>query len=177
MKPTTSDLTGPHASTPTASIRWDSSWPESAKNESREELTTYLLERFGIQPSVLDEYHLFENKKGWSILRKSETVPYGAHLKVGKVGLRAFRKVGRFIKPTTRFIQSFGRLATKAVCRLNTAQLESLVFDGKIPVDLNLDKGYVILALEDDMVLGLGFYGHGTLHSQLPKSQIRAEML
>ncbi len=126
---------------------------------------------------MLDEYHLFENKKGWFILRKTKEIKHGAHLKISKVGLRAFRKVGRFIKPTTRFIQIFGCLATEAVYQLNGAQLKALVVDGEIPVDLNLEKGYVILTLEGDIVLGLGFYVHGTIRSQLPKSQIRADMV
>lgn len=148
-----------------------------AENKSRQAVTTYLFERFGIPPSILEEYHLFEKKKGWFILRKSERIKDGAHLKISKIGLRAFRKVGRFIKPTTRFIQVFGRFATKAVIRLNVRQLRTLVLDGEIPVDLNLEKGYVILTLENDVILGLGFYIHGAVRSQLPKTQIRTDML
>jgi len=159
------------------SIRWASSWPELAKNDSRQAVSAYLLERFGIPPAVLDEYYLFERKKGWFILGKSEQVKNGAHLKVSKVGLRAFRKVGQFIKPTTRFIQAFGRFATKAVYQLDMPQFKTLALAGEISVDLALEKGYVILTLEDDVVLGLGFYIHNTIRSQLPRSEIRETML
>ena len=159
------------------SIRWASSWPELAKNDSRQAVSAYLLERFGIPPAVLDEYYLFERKKGWFILGKSEQVKNGAHLKVSKVGLRAFRKVGQFIKPTTRFIQAFGRFATKAVYQLDMPQFKTLALAGEIPVDLALEKGYVILTLEDDVVLGLGFFIHNTIRSQLPRSEIRETML
>ena len=148
-----------------------------AGNDSRLAVTTYLLERFGIPPAILDEYHLFERKRGWFILGKSEQVKNGAHLKVSKVGLRAFRKVGQFIKPTTRFIQAFGRFATKAIFRMDMAQFKTLVQKGEIPVDLSLEKGYVILTLEDDVILGLGFYIHGTIRSQLPGKEIRESML
>ena len=159
------------------SIRWGSSWPELAEDDNRQAVSTYLMERFGIPPAILDEYYLFERKKGWFILRKSEQVKKGAHLKVSKVGLRAFRKVGHFIKPTTRFIQAFGHFATKAIFQMDVLQLETLVLTGEIPVDLTLEKGYVILTLEDDVILGLGFYIHGAIRSQLPKSEIRETML
>lgn len=101
----------------------------------------------------------------------------GAHLKVSKVGIRAFRKVGQFIKPTTRFIQAFGRFATKATFRMDMTQFRTLVLTGEIPVDLALEKGYVILKLEDDRILGLGFYTHGAIRSQLPGKEIRESML
>lgn len=159
------------------SIRWGSSWPELAENDSRRAVSTYLLERFGMPPAILDEYYLFERKKGWFILGKSEQAKNGAHLKVSKVGLRAFRKVGQFIKPTTRFIQAFGRFATKAVFQMKMSQFKTLILTGEIPVDLALEKGYVILKLEDDVVLGLGFYIHGTIRSQLPRSEIRETIL
>ena len=158
------------------SIRWASSWPELAGNDSRQAVATYLLERFGIPSAILDEYYLFERKKGWFILGKSEQVKNGAHLKVSKVGLRAFRKVGQFIKPTTRFIQAFGRFATKNIFQMDMTQFKTLVLTGEIPVDLVLEKGYVILTLADDRILGLGFYIHGTIRSQLPGKEIRESM-
>jgi NOL1/NOP2/fmu family ribosome biogenesis protein len=148
-----------------------------AENESRQTVSTYLLERFGIPTDVLDGYYLFERKKGWFILRKSDQVKNGTSLKVSKVGLRAFRKVGQFIKPTTRFIQAFGRYATKAVFHMDMLQFETLIRTGEIPVDLALEKGYVVLSLENNVILGLGFYINGTLRSQLPGNQIRESML
>ena len=159
------------------SIRWASSWPELADDDSRQAVSTYLLERFGIPLEILDKYYLFERKKGWFILGKSEQVKNGAHLKVSKVGLRAFRKVGHFIKPTTRFIQAFGHFASKSVFQMDMPQFEALVLTGEIPVVLTLEKGYVILTMEDDVVLGLGLYIHGTIRSQLPRSEIRETML
>jgi len=148
-----------------------------AINDSRQAVSTYLLERFGIPAAILEPYYLFERKKGWFILRKSEAAENGVHLKISKIGLRAFRKVGHFIKPTTRFIQIFGHFATKAIFQLDMTQLRALVLEGEIPVDLTLEKGYVILRMENDVILGLGFYINGTIRSQLPGKQIRVEML
>jgi len=148
-----------------------------AGNESRLAVSNYLLERFGIPLKTLDGYCLFERKKGWFILGKSEQVKNGAHLKISKVGLRAFRKVGHFIKPTTRFIQAFGRYATKGVFHMDTLQFRTLVQTGEIPVDLAMEKGYVILSLEDNVIPGLGFYAQGILRSQLPRNELRESML
>ena len=60
----------------------------------RQALSAFLLERFGIPLTVLDDYLLFERKKGWFIMRKSEQVKNAAHLKVSRVGLRALSKGG-----------------------------------------------------------------------------------
>ena len=110
-------------------------------------------------------------------MRKSEQVKNAAHLKVSRVGLRAFRRVGQFLKPTTRFIQFFGRFATKNMFNMDMAQLQTLILNGEIPVDANLEKGYVILTLGDHQILGLGFYIHGAIRSQLPGKEIRENML
>jgi len=100
-----------------------------------------------------------------------------SHLKVTKVGLRAFQRVGHFVKPTTRFIQIFGRFATRARVQIGTTQLKALLEDEKIHVDLKLDNGYVILVFGENRVLGLGLYLNGRLSSQLPKKEIRTAML
>ena len=98
-------------------------------------------------------------------------------MKVAKVGLRAFQRVGGFIKPTTRFIQTFGRFAGKAKFQINMVQLRMLLEGGEIPVDLKLNNGYVILSTEEDRVLGLGFLINGKIRSQLPGKEIRSAML
>jgi len=100
-----------------------------------------------------------------------------SRLKVSKVGLRAFQRVGSFVKPTTRFIQIFGRFASKAKLQLSMGQIQTLLEGGEIPVDLKLDNGYVVLAAEGNRVLGLGFLINGRIRSQLPKKEIRSAML
>ena len=110
-------------------------------------------------------------------MRKSEQVKNAAHLKVSKVGLRAFRKVSQFLKPTTRFIQFFGRFATKNMFHVDMGQLQTLILTGEIPVGVNLEEGYVILTLGDHRILGLGFYIHGGIRSQIPRKEFRENML
>ncbi len=110
-------------------------------------------------------------------MKRSQHIGTASHLKVAKVGLRAFQSVGNFVKPTTRFIQTFGRFASKAKLQINMGQLQTLLEGGEIPVDLKLDNGYVILSTEKDTILGLGFLINGKIRSQLPKKEIRSAML
>ena len=98
-------------------------------------------------------------------------------LKVSKTGLKAFKKVGAFFKPTTRLIQIFGHCATKARLEIDQAQALKLVRGEEIQADLDLETGYVILALDGERILGLGFYIDGAVRSQIPKKEIREVML
>lgn len=84
-------------------------------------------------------------------------------------GMKAFQRVGQFIKPTTRAVQVFGILATKAVVHLEEGQLQCMM-DGKdLFLDDVLEDGYVILALGCH-VLGLGLLIKGRLRLQIRKS-------
>ncbi|HDZ91161.1 MAG: hypothetical protein JRJ09_14620 [Deltaproteobacteria bacterium] len=148
-----------------------------AGEDERQIIFSYLEDRFGIPRDLFDDYLFFRSKKAWLMMKKSAYLEGAAHLKVTKVGLKAFGQVGEFIKPTTRFIQIFGRFAGKARLQISTAQLQTLLEGKEIPVDLNLDNGYVILSTEKGGVLGLGFLINGRLRSQLPRKEIRTAML
>ena len=100
-----------------------------------------------------------------------------SHLKVLSLGLKAFRKVGAFLKPTTRMIQIFGHAATKAMIKIDKKQLTRLLDGEELQVDLEVDTGYVILVLKKRGVLGLGFYSNGKIRSQIPKKELRIAML
>jgi NOL1/NOP2/fmu family ribosome biogenesis protein len=134
-------------------------------------------DRFGIPERLFDDYVLFERKKSWSIIRNGTSLAPAAQLKVSKVGLKAFQTVGAFVKPTTRMIQLFGHAATKARLEIDAEQLQRLVANEDLPMDLDLDKGYVILSFGKDMILGLGFYGHGKVMSQIPRKELRRAMV
>ena len=84
--------------------------------------------------------------------------------------MRAFQQVSQYIKPTTRFIQFFGRLATKAVLPLDASSLQRIIKGEPMMVDLKLDNGYIILCYED-CPLGVGLYIDGSVMGQLPKKE------
>ena len=177
MKPMITDFNGRSGSIPTASIQWDSSWPGLAGEDDRQRILSYLEDRFGISRTCFADYLLLRKKKSWFLIRRTVFLAYASRLKVSQVGLRAFQMVAGFVKPTTRFIQSFGRFATKGKLHVTLEQLHALVKGEKIEVDIRLENGYVILTLDHDRVPGLGLYINGVISSQLPKKEIRGTML
>jgi NOL1/NOP2/fmu family ribosome biogenesis protein len=130
----------------------------------------YLEDRFGIAQTAFDHYLFFTRRKGWWILKKNSSLAKISRLKVSQVGMRAFQQVGRYIKPTTRFVQIFGKLATKAVVRLDAYRLQSIVKGEPMSMDLRLENGYIILFYEDHP-LGVGLYIDGGILAQLPKKE------
>lgn len=169
---------GRSGSTPIESIRWDSSWPELASPDERRGLFGFLEERFGILEAVFDSYCLFRRKKSWFILHHSPGLFHASGLKVAKPGLKAFHRVGAFVKPTTRMIQIFGRFATKAKAEIDGPQLGSLLEGDEIILDQDqLTRGYVILTFKGADVLGLGFFKDGKVRNQISKRQLTDAMV
>ena len=148
-----------------------------AGEDDRHYLFSYIENRFGIPEALFDAYLLFSTKRSWVLIKNASQIAWASQLKVSKIGLRAFQRVGNFVKPTTRFIQTFGRFATEAKIQINMAQLRTFLEGGEIPVDLKLDNGYVVLSTEEDRVLGLGLLIDGKIRSQLPKKELRSAML
>jgi NOL1/NOP2/fmu family ribosome biogenesis protein len=120
---------------------------------------------------------MFKRKSNWWLLRETRQIVFASQLKVSQVGMKAFQRVGAFVKPATRMIQRFGHNATRARVDLNKEQLLKLVGGQPIPVDLDLDEGYVILSLREGWVLGLGLFINGRIHSQLSRKTLRRDML
>jgi len=148
-----------------------------ASEDERHYLFGFLKERFGIPEDSFEEYLLLRRNKSWQLIKNASQLEYASNLKVSKVGIRAFQKVGAFVKPTTRLIQIFGHSATKSKLDIEEEQLSIILSGEKFPVDLAIDKGYVILALNSKMILGLGFFVNGEVHSQISRKELRQAML
>jgi NOL1/NOP2/fmu family ribosome biogenesis protein len=137
----------------------------------RHHLLSYLEERFGISENRFDGYLLFKRRRSWWLLKGSPYLAGASQLKVSTVGLRAFSRVGRFVKPSTRMIQMFGHTATKANLHIDEDQLQRLVWGEPIPVDLQLEAGYVILSLRSH-VIGLGLLINGLVYPQIHRREL-----
>ncbi len=137
----------------------------------------FLEQRFGIARSVFDGHLLLGRKGSWTLIRRTAQLEQAAQLKVAGVGLRAFRRVSRYLKPTTRMIQCFGRFATRGRVELDEEQLRRLIQGEALTPPLTLSPGYIILTLPGDRVVGLGFWAQGKLRSQLPHKGLSAAML
>ncbi len=111
------------------------------------------------------------------IFKNVPHIRLASRLKLSKVGMRVFHRVSSFVKPTTRMIQHFGQGATKARLGINEEQLSKLLAGDSIPVDLDLDDGYVILDLEKRWILGLGLLINNRVRSQLPRKELRESMV
>ncbi len=157
--------------------QWDSSWPEFAKEDERHSVFSYLEDRFGIPERLFDDYLMFKRKKSWSIMKKPPGEGPASQLKVSQIGMKAFHKIGAYIKPTTRFIQVFGREATKARLEIDESEFLKLFSDDELSVDLPIGDGYVIFALGENRVLGLGLLIEGKVRSEMPKKEIMQIML
>ena len=145
--------------------------------DERHFLFEYLEKRFGIPERIFDDYLLCKRRKSWDLVRNATHIVSASQLKVFKVGLKAFRKVGAYVKPTTRMIQIFGQVATRSKIQIDQEQLLHLVDGKELLVHDTIDNGYVILALSDNRIVGLGFLMDGKLRTQLPRKELRKAML
>jgi NOL1/NOP2/fmu family ribosome biogenesis protein len=157
-------------STLTGSIPWDSSWPGFANEDERRFLFTYLEDRFGIHATVFADFDLFSRRKSWWLLRKTAGVSLPARLKVTQVGLKAFDKVGNYLKPATRMIQLFGHHATKGVWQISQGDFERLLRGEPLKVESTMEDGFVILRLREH-VLGVGLLLKEMVTSRIRQSE------
>jgi len=148
-----------------------------AEDEERQFLVSYLEERFGISASSFELYHFFRRKKSWIILKKSSHLESVTGLKIKRLGIKAFRRVGkRYVKPTTRFIQCFGGLAGRCLLDLDRTMLRQILNEGSVPMNLGIEPGYVILLLEGNLVLGLGLYVRERISLEISRRDLRDSM-
>ncbi|MBN1102174.1 MAG: hypothetical protein JXL84_02040 [Deltaproteobacteria bacterium] len=127
--------------------------------------------RFGIPGPQFDDYLMFERRKSWWLLRNSFHVQRAFTYKVFAFGIKAFQRVGRFIKPTTRIIQIFGAQAVKAVVTVSVEELPFL-WEGKgFRLKEDLEDGYVILTV-NGRILGLGLSIQGWVRPQIRKGHL-----
>ena len=124
--------------------------------------------RFGIPPELFKDYLWFRREKTWWMLRASPFLEKAGTLKISFVGLRAFTKIGQFIKPSTRMIQVFGKYATRARFEIGKEDLMRLMTGETLHIESEQEDGYVILSREGD-ILGLGLLLKKFVHSQLPR--------
>lgn len=105
------------------------------------------------------------------MLKNSPFLQSASRLKVVGFGLRAFQRVGKFVKPTTRMIQMFGSLATKAIVEIDDVQLQKLVSGESLHLELEIEDGYVILLFAGH-ILGLGLLIKGKILLQIPRNEM-----
>lgn len=141
-------------------------FPEEITFEERQQILFYLEQRFGLKQELFEPYTIFKGATHYWLFPKTEHLPLLRKLSPESVGLLFLRKIKDYLKPTSTFLQRFGKYATKNIVKLTDSQLKELQEKRKIKIDLPLEPGYVIL--KDDLwILGCGLYLEGHLFSYL----------
>ncbi|MGE5842131.1 MAG: hypothetical protein ACM335_07630 [Deltaproteobacteria bacterium] len=135
-------------------------------------LLSYLEERFGISRQVFVGLALFSRRKSWWLLRKTAGEKLPVSLKVSQVGLKAFDRVGKYLKPSTRMVQLFGHHATKSVYQLTDSELDKLLRAESLEVESSMEEGFVVLRFREH-VLGVGLLLHGKITSRIRLSELK----
>jgi len=141
-------------------------FPFKILEEERKEILGYLEERFGIPQNVFKNYEILRGVSNFWLFPKTDYLDKLRGLDVQTVGLLFLRKVSKYLKPTSVFLQRFGHLATKNIVILSQEEISILKEKNKIEIELDLEPGYVILK-DKHWILGCGLYLPGRLFSYL----------
>ena len=140
---------------------------------SRQEVLEYFEDRFGIPPETFDD-HTFWEKGAGKIWVYSGESPSPVELEA--LGMTCLRTRQEHWKPTTDFVQRFGRQASECVIELSQEEAERFVDGEDQDLEWDGDWGYLIAAhgvVDELEPLGIGLYVHGELRSMVPKGRQR----
>ncbi|ELY66438.1 DUF7122 family protein [Natronococcus jeotgali] len=141
---------------------------------SREAVVDYFADRFGIAPETFDD-HTFWEKGAGKIWVYGGSAP--SPVEIEALGMTCLRTRQEHWKPTTDFVQRFGREADECVIELEPD--EARAFAAGEDRDLERwdgDWGYLIAAHDvagELEPIGVGLYVHGELRSMVPKGRQR----
>jgi len=132
--------------------------------ETMNEFENYIKERFGI---VLPDWVVVEEHGDkFRIMNKevSEERPKNFVLK----GIVCGKKTTFGIKPTTDFIQIFGRLACKNIAEISREEMLGYAKGNDLEREFELENGYVVLKFEKH-IIGVGLCINKKIKNQVAK--------
>ncbi len=136
----------------------------SENKEIRKAFLEYVEKRFGIPSSLFEGRHIYLGSSGKIIMGPAlHFEPLSAGITVGRLS-----KSGN-IKPTTNFIQTFGRFATKNVVSLSKSQAIEFLRGLDVKADCDCEEGYVVVSYI--YPLGCGLLQRGIVKNMLPKAK------
>ncbi len=120
--------------------------------KEREVVLSYLESRFGLQPSLFSSFQFTLSAKGRVFL--GPLVPESVSpLSVG-IGIARLSPSGA-VKPSTAFLQLFGRHITKGKIELSREQAAIYLSGESFPLNTKAEEGYVLLTY-NNQPLGCG---------------------
>ncbi len=147
-------------------------FPRRVTPEEKEEVLQFFSDRFGIPSEVFSPYEILRGVSNFWLYPKTEFLQTLSKLQAQTVGLLFLRRVSHYLKPTSAFLQRFGYLATKNIVTLDQKTLIKLKENRKVPIELPIEPGYVILK-DENWILGCGLYISGKLISYLEEKVLR----
>jgi len=144
----------------------ETKFPQKVSEEERKEVLEYLEERFGISAFYFEKYDILRGVSNFWLFPKTTYLEILKNLQIQTVGLLFLRKVSKYLKPTSVFLQRFGYLAKKNIVSLSEEIILILKEKNKVEITLDLEPGYVILK-NNHWILGCGLYLPGKLFSYL----------
>lgn len=144
----------------------ETKFPQKVSEEERKEVLGYLEERFGISAFYFEKYDILRGVSNFWLFPKTTYLEILKNLQIQTVGLLFLRKVSKYLKPTSVFLQRFGYLAKKNIVSLSEEIILILKEKNKVEITLDLEPGYVILK-NNHWILGCGLYLPGKLFSYL----------
>ena len=144
-------------------------YEKCSKREIREYLR-YVEDKFGIPSKLYEKYTFLKRGRNIWIFSGDSSMLKNIE-RIETVGIKFLTISKKFIKPTTTFLQIFGKYATKNVAELrNEEEMIEFMTGGLIKRKFEVEKGYVIVKYGED-ILGCGLYTQAGLLSQIPKSR------
>ncbi|MCS7149532.1 MAG: hypothetical protein N2Z40_03545 [Caldimicrobium sp.] len=141
-------------------------FPLEISQEEKDLLFSYLEERFGITRDIFYPYTFLKGVNNYWLFPKSSHLEKLKNLNPEVVGLLFLRKVSKYLKPTSAFLQRFGYHATKNIVTIDKKAIDLFQKGRPLEVELPIEPGYVILR-DKYWILGCGLYLNGKLYSHL----------
>ena len=137
----------------------------------KDEIASYFEREFGIERKTFENYvFLSSGKKIWMVEKESweKIKDELEEMNVQSIGI-AIARMGRVIKPTSNFLQIFGKYAKRKIVELDEKEALDYIKGLDIKKDCK-EKGYVIVKFGED-VLGCGLAKEGWIKNQIPKAR------
>lgn len=140
-------------------------------SESREEIKVedawnYLEERFKVSKKDLESYKIIK-KSGDFWITSDVGQP---DFEYETFGIRFLRDTGKYLKPTTYGLQLLNRKISSAEVIVSLEELETLLEGDMIERSLDVEKGYVALVYEGQVV-GCGLYKDELVSSRVSRGR------
>lgn len=138
---------------------------ERLEPSKKELITLYCLERFGMRETFFENYQWYIGSKNRIYIGPKKI----RRIEPESIGLCIFR-LDNSPKPTTNFIQLFGRNFTKNIIHLDVNETKMFCSGSDLEIKSKLVPGFVSV-MYGRISLGCGHWNGKVLKNQIPKSR------